>query len=115
MIVTAVTSMKSCQHTDQRSIVVSGRLSLFIVISLISKVVIGIRSTNKSTSKEIRIARLSSIPGRIACLTTNKTRINLKRDNEGGSVVYLPWANMIKKTGTTIVGTNKKKWNFQGN
>ncbi|XP_015159061.1 uncharacterized protein [Solanum tuberosum] len=29
--------------------------------------------------------------------------------------VHTRKANMIKKTGTSVVGTNKKKWNFQGN
>lgn len=72
-----MTTTESGQNAKKRGIVISGRLGLLIVLSLIGKVVVSIRAPDKSAGKDIGVARFPSVPGGIAFTAANKLRINL--------------------------------------
>lgn len=89
LIIATVTSVKSSQYAKKWGIIVSSRLSLLIVVSLISEVVIGIRATNNCTGEQIRVTGLSSEPSSIALSAANERRILLIRHDRRSPVVHL--------------------------
>ncbi|KAL8141582.1 hypothetical protein V2J09_014614 [Rumex salicifolius] len=89
LVVTAVTATQPSKNTNKRSIVVSSRLSLLIIASLISKVIIGIGPTNDGARKNIRITSFPGEPRGIATSTGHELRVRLYRHNGCSPVVNL--------------------------
>ena len=84
-----MTTTESGQYANQRSIVISSRLGLLVVVSLVRKVVVSIRAPDKSAGKDIRVAGFPGVPGGVAFTAADKLRVNLVGNNRRTPVVNL--------------------------
>lgn len=91
LVDSTVATVKTSQYADERSIIVSSRLRLLIVVPLIRKVVISIGPSDKSPNKQIWITSLPGVPSIVTSPAGDKRGVHLNRHDRRSTVVNLSW------------------------